>query len=75
MFEKVREVICNYVEVEPENITENSHLVDDLGLSSYDLMCILGDLETEYGVTVDEAEIVNLHTVGEAIEYLRSLRK
>ena len=54
MIEKMREIICNYVEVSPEQITEDSNLVDDLGLSSYDFICVLGDLENELGVTVDE---------------------
>ncbi len=75
MIEKMREIICNYVEVSPEQITEDSNLVYDLGLSSYDFICVLGDLENELGVTVDETEIVNINTVGEAIKYLESLKK
>ena len=75
MIEKMREIICNYVEVSPEQIIEDSNLVDDLGLSSYDFICVLDDLENELGVTVDETEIVNINTVGEAIKYLESLKK
>lgn len=74
MLEKMREIICNYVDVAPGDITEGSSLTDDLGLSSYDIMCVLGDLETEFGVTVNEAEIVDIRTVGEAIEYINSLK-
>lgn len=74
MLDKMREIICNYVDVAPGDITEGSSLTDDLGLSSYDIMCVLGDLETEFGVTVNEAEIVDIRTVGEAIEYINSLK-
>ena len=74
MLETMRNIICNYVEVEPEAITEDSCLTDDLGLSSYDIMCVLGDLENELGGTVNEADIVDIRTVGEAIEYLASLK-
>ncbi|MCM1269632.1 MAG: phosphopantetheine-binding protein [Ruminococcus flavefaciens] len=74
MLDKMKEIICNYVETAPEEITENSRLIEDIGLNSYDFMCMLGDLETEFGVTVDETEVVNLRTVGEAIAYLEKLK-
>lgn len=74
MLDKMKEIICNYVETAPEEITENSRLIEDTGLNSYDFMCMLGDLETEFGVTVDETEVVNLRTVGEAIAYLEKLK-
>ncbi len=74
MLEQLKEIICNYVEVNPDEITVESRFVEDLGMNSYDFMCLLGDLETELDVTVDEAEIVNLQTVGEAIAYLESLK-
>lgn len=74
MLDKMKEIICNYVETAPEEITENSRLIEDIGLNSYDFMCMLGDLETEFGVTVDETEVVNLRTVGEAIAYFEKLK-
>lgn len=74
MFEHLKELIVNYVEVNPEEITLESRFIDDLGFNSYDFMSLLGDLETEFDITVDENEVVNLHTVGEAIAYLENLK-
>ena len=74
MLDTLKEIICNYVEVAPENITESSRFIEDLGMNSYDLMCLLGDIETEFGIAVDETEIVKLQTVGEAIAYFESLK-
>lgn len=74
MLEKIKELICNYVEVNKEDITEDSRFIEDLGFNSYDFISMLGDLETEFGVTVDEAEVVNIHTVGEAVKYLEGLK-
>lgn len=73
MLEKIKELIVNYVEVNPEEITLESRFIDDLGLNSYDFMCLLGDVEDTFGISVDEAEIVNIRTVGEAIAYFESL--
>lgn len=74
MFEKIKELICNYVEVDADDITEDSKFIEDLGFNSYDFMSMLGDIEEEFGVTVDEEEILNVHTVGEAIDYLNKLK-
>lgn len=74
MFEKLKELIVNYVDVNPEDITLESRFIDDLGFNSYDFMSFLGDLETELDVTVEESDVVNLHTVGEAIEYFEKLK-
>ena len=74
MFEQLKELIVNYVEVDPESITGESRFIEDLGFNSYDFMSLLGELEETLGVTVDEQEVVKLHTVDEAIKYLESLK-
>ena len=74
MFEKLKELIINYVEVEAENITLESRFIEDLGFNSYDFMSLLGDLETELDGMVDENEVVKLRTVGDAVEYLEKIR-
>ncbi|MCI7350087.1 MAG: acyl carrier protein [Ruminococcus sp.] len=72
MLEKMKELICNYVDVDPETITEDSRFIEDLGFNSFDFMSLLGELENELGITVDEQEVVNIHTVGEAVKYTES---
>ena len=37
-------------------------------------MSILGEFEEKFGVTVNETDIINIQTVGEAAEYINSLR-
>lgn len=74
MFEQLKELIVNYVDVDPENIKGDSRFIEDLGFNSYDFMSLLGELEETLGVTVDEQEIVKLHTIDEAIKYLESLK-
>lgn len=74
MLEKIKEIIVNYVEVNPDEITPESRFIEDIGLNSYDFMCMLGDLETELDIAVDEAEVVKLQTVGDAIAYIEKLK-
>ena len=73
MFEKLVEIICNYVEVEPEKITPDSRFMEDLGFTSFDFMSMLGEVEDTFDIEVDETEVVKLRTVGEAVDYLQKL--
>ena len=74
MFEEFKELICNYIEVDPESITEDSKFIDDLGFNSFDFMSMLGEVEEKYGVHVDEAEIIDLATVSDAMDYIKRLK-
>ncbi|MDM8238845.1 acyl carrier protein [Pseudoflavonifractor phocaeensis] len=73
MFEKLVEIICNYVEVEPEKITPNSRFMEDLGFTSFDFMSMLGEIEDTFDIEVDETEVVKIRTVGEAVDYIQGL--
>lgn len=75
MFEELKEMMCNYIEVDPETIMPESEFINDLGFNSFDFMCLLGEIEEKYNIHVDEEEIMGLSTVKDAIEYIEKLRK
>lgn len=74
MFEELKEMICNYVEVEPDAITPESKFVDDLGFNSFDFMSFLGEAEEKFGVHVNENDLIDLATVKDAVDYLEKLK-
>lgn len=73
MFDKFVEIICNYVEVEPENVHPDSRFMEDLGFNSFDFMSMLGELEDEFDVEIDQNEVTEVRTVQEALDYLKKL--
>ena len=73
MFEKLVDVIVNYVEVDKENIKPESRFMEDLGFTSYDFMSMLGEIEDELDIEIDEEEAANIRTVQEAVDYLKKL--
>ena len=75
MFEKLVDIICSYVEVEKDNIRPESRFMEDLGFTSYDFMSMIGELEEKYDVEVDEREVAEIRTVGEAVRYVESVRE
>ncbi|MBR4026339.1 MAG: acyl carrier protein [Lachnospiraceae bacterium] len=73
MFEKVVEIICNYVEVEASDVTRDSRFIEDLGFTSFDFMSMLGEFEDEFDIEIDQQEAANIRTVGEAVDYMEEL--
>lgn len=74
MLDQLKELICNYVEVDADSITEDSLFIEDLGFNSYDFMSLLGEVEDTFGVQVDEQEVMKLRSVGDAIKYFETLK-
>lgn len=75
MLEKVRNIIMNYVEVEKEDIKPESRFMEDLGFTSFDFMSMLGEIEDELDVEINQEEAADLRTVQEAIDYLEKISK
>lgn len=73
MFEKLAHIICNYVEVEQGEIHPESRFMEDLGFTSFDFMSMLGELEDEFDVEIDQQEVSDIRTVQEAVDYLLKL--
>jgi acyl carrier protein len=72
MLDKIKEIMTRYVELEPDTIKEESRLAEDLNLTSFAVMSMMGDFEEEFGITVDESELTDIHTVGDIMAYIRS---
>ncbi len=73
MFERLAEIICKYVEVDPGQIHPDSRFMEDLGFTSFDFMSMLGELEDTFDVEIDQQEAANIRTVQEAVDYLEKL--
>ncbi|MCI7150475.1 acyl carrier protein [Fusicatenibacter saccharivorans] len=73
MFEKLKDIICNYVEVKPEDIRPESRFMEDLGFTSFDFMSMLGEIEDEFDVEIEQQKVADIRTVKEAAEYLETL--
>lgn len=75
MFNELKEIICAYVDIKPEEITEDSRFIEDLGFTSYDFMSMVGELEDKYDIEVVEREVIQVKTVGDAVNYIQSLQE
>lgn len=74
MFEKLVEIITRYVEVDAADIKPESRFMEDLGFTSFDFMSMLGEIEDELDVEIDQQQAANVITVQQAVDYLESLK-
>ncbi len=70
--EKLIAIIKNYVEV--DEITADSSFRNDLGMSSFDTMCLITEVQVELGVKLKPTDFVANKTVGEMAAYIASLK-
>lgn len=70
--EKLIELIGNYVEA--DEITSASSFKSDLGLSSFDTMCLITDIEVAMNVKLKPTDFVANKTVGEMAAYIETIK-
>lgn len=68
---KLKSIIADVLNVDPDEITPDTTFADDLGADSLDLYQILMGIEEEYGITVPQEQTENITTVAEALELIR----
>ena len=69
-FDKVCSMLAEQLQVDASTITENTRLVEDLKADSANVMVMILELETEFGIEVEDEVILNLKTVGDVVKYI-----
>jgi acyl carrier protein len=64
----VREIAVEVLGVEPDIVTEDATLKDDLGADSLDLVEVVMALEERLDITIPEDELEGIKTVGQAVD-------
>lgn len=73
MLEKVREIIVEQLGIDDIEINEDTSFKDDLGADSLDLYELVMAFEEEYDIEMPTEDLEKISTVGEMIEYMKSL--
>lgn len=72
VFEKVREIIVDQLNIDAEEITPDVSLIDGLGADSLDLVELMLAMEEEFDINIPEEDIDKISTVGDAVEYIEA---
>ena len=72
VFEKVRDIIIEQLNIDAEEITPEVSFIDGLGADSLDLVELMLAMEEEFDMSIPEEDIDKIATVGDAVEYIES---
>ena len=72
MFERVKEIIEEQLNLDGVEITEASRFKEDLQADSLDLFELVMAFEDQYGVEIPSEDLEKITTVGSVIEYMKA---
>ena len=75
MFEKLKTMLVNDLQVNPDDIKPEAELVNDLGINSLELADLILLCEEKFGVEVKDDDIHKFITVGDVVSYLEENAK
>ncbi|ACM60258.1 acyl carrier protein [Caldicellulosiruptor bescii] len=70
IFEKVKKIIADKLDIEEDKITPESSFLDDLGADSLDIVELIMELEEEFGIEIPDEDAEKIRTVADAVKYI-----
>lgn len=71
VFEKIKRIIVDLLQVSEESVTMESHFIDDLGADSLDLVELIMGIEEEFNIEIPDGDAEKVVTVGDVVEYIK----
>ena len=65
--DRMKSIICDYTDLKPSDITEETNIRTDLSLNSLELVNLAVAIEAEFDVEIPDREALGLETVADAI--------
>lgn len=70
ILEEVKEIITRYVKIEPEKITLESKLNEDLDADSIDIADVVMDIEEKYGFEFSDEDAENIVAIKDLVKVI-----
>ena len=70
VFEKVREIICDQLELDEDVVTMDAILLEDLGADSIDLADLVMTFEDEFDMEISDEALENIKTVSDIVKFI-----
>ncbi|HOC31513.1 MAG: acyl carrier protein [Armatimonadetes bacterium] len=75
VFERVKKVVADQLDVQPDEITPDASFMDDLGADSLDVVELVMGLEEEFDLEITDEEAEKITTVGMAVQFIEEKSK
>ena len=71
IFEKIKNIIVEQLQVAETSVTEDASFIDDLGADSLDLVELIMALEEEFGIEIPDSDAEKVVSVGDVVNYIK----
>jgi acyl carrier protein len=75
LFDNVKDVVIEQLNVSPDEVKEESKFIEDLGADSLDVVELVMALEEEFDIEIPDEEAESILTVGDAIKFIEAQDK
>lgn len=75
MFEKIAAMIADQLGIDASTIKPESRLIEDLKADSLDVVAMVMEMETEFGIEIPDEDLTKLKTVADAMRYIEENQK
>ncbi len=72
LIDDVKEVVVEQLNVNPDEVKEDSKFVEDLGADSLDVVELVMALEEKFDIEIPDADAEGIATVGDALKYIET---
>ena len=69
--EKIRNIICEQLDVAEEDVVDDASFVDDLGADSLDQVELIMAMEEEFDISIPDEDAEKIGKVKDAIDYIK----
>lgn len=71
VFERVKKIVVDNLDVEDDKVAEAASFIDDLGADSLDLVELVMAFEEEFNIEIPDDVQENIRTVGDAVKHIK----
>jgi acyl carrier protein len=73
--ERVKKIVVEHLNVEPDKVTESASFIEDLGADSLDTVELVMAFEEEFGIEIPDDAAESIVTVGDAVKFIDGAEK
>lgn len=72
VFDKIREIIVEQLDVDEDKVTTEASITEDLGADSLDVVDLVMSIEESFDLEIPDEEVENIKTVGDIVKYIEA---
>ena len=70
VFDKVKSIIVDQLDVDEDKVTEAASITEDLGADSLDVVDLVMSCEEEFGIEIPDEQVEKIKTVGDIVNFI-----